>query len=90
MQIDVIKASSSEMHFVMKGERHTLPNLLREKLLEDDSVEFAAYKLPHPLGNDSEFIVKTKGKNPKKAIADALKKIDKQLAEFEKAFSAAK
>lgn len=90
MQLDVKKTSSNEMHFIIKGERHTLPNLLRETLLQDDTVEFAAYKLPHPLGNDAEFIVKTKGKNPKKAIADALKKIEKQLSEFEKAFNAAK
>lgn len=90
MQLDVKKMSSSEMHFVIKGERHTIPNLLRETLLQDDAVEFAAYKLPHPLGSDAEFIVKTKGKNPKKAIADALKKMGKQFTEFEKAFSAAK
>ena len=90
MEIEVKKSSASELRFVLKGERHTLPNLLRETLLHDSSVTFAAYNLPHPLGEDSEFIVKTKGKNAKAAVTSALKKIEKQLAEFEKAFKAAK
>jgi len=90
MEMDVKKSSASELRFVLRGERHTFTNLLRETLLHDSSVTFAAYALSHPLGPDSEFVVKTKGKNAKKAVADALKKIDKQLAEFEKAFKAAK
>lgn len=90
MELDVKKNSASELRFVMKGERHTFPNLLRETLLQDSSVTFAAYILPHPLGEDSEFVVKTKGKNAKKALQDALKKIEKQLSEFENAFKSAK
>ncbi len=90
MEIEVKKSSQNELQFVFKGERHTFPNLLRETLLQDSNVAFAAYALPHPLGPDSEFVVKTKGKTVKKALADALKSIDKQLTEFEKAFKAAK
>ena len=90
MEIDVKKSGSNELHFVLKGERHTFPNLLRETLLKDSSVEFAAYKLTHPLDKSAEFIVRTKGKTAKKAIQDSLKKIGKQVSEFEKAFKAAK
>lgn len=90
MDIEVKKSTANELHFVMKGERHTFSNLLRETLLQDSSVTFAAYTLPHPLGPDCEFVVKTKGKTAKKALADAAKKVEKKLAEFEKAFKAAK
>jgi len=90
MEIEIKKSSANELHFVLKGERHTFPSLLREALLQDSSVTFAAYKMPHPMGEDSELIVKTKGKKAKKALADAVKKIDKRLQEFEKAFKAAK
>ena len=90
MDVEVKKSSASELQVVLQGERHTFPNLLRDTLLQDSSVEFAAYILPHPLGDKAEIVVKTKGKNAKKAVADALKKIDKQLSEFEKAFKAAK
>jgi len=90
MEIDVKNSGANELHFIMRGERHTLPNILREALLADPAVVFAAYTLPHPLGPDCEFIVKTKGKTAKKALDDAVKQIEKQLEEFEKAFKAAK
>ncbi len=86
MQIEVLSEKKNELEFVLKGERHTFPNLLRSALLEDSDVLFAAYKLNHPFDNDSQFIVKTKGKTAKKALGDALKKIDSDLTEFKKAF----
>lgn len=90
MDVEVKKSSANELHVILQGERHTFPNLLRDALLRDSSVEFAAYILPHPLGDKAEFVIKTKGKTAKKAAADALKAIDKQLQGFEKAFKAAK
>ena len=90
MNIEVKKSTANELHFVMKGERHTFSNLLRETLLQDSSVTFAAYTLPHPLGSDCEFVVKTKGKTAKKALVNATKQVEKKLAEFEKAFKASK
>ena len=86
MQIEVLSEKKNELEFVLKGERHTFPNLLRSALLEDSDVQFAAYKLNHPFDSDSQFIVKTKGKTAKKALSDALKKIDSDLSEFKKAF----
>ena len=77
MEIEIKKSSASELRFVLKGEKEFNRVLLLNGL-------------PHPLGEDSEFIVKTKGKNAKAAVTSALKKIEKQLAEFEKAFKAAK
>ena len=88
MDIEVKKSATNELHFVMKGERHTFPNLLRETLLQDSSVIFAAYNLQHPLESECEFVVKTKGKTAKKALDDAAKQVGKKVAEFEKAFKA--
>ena len=90
MELEIKKSGQNELLFLIKGERHTFTNLLRETLLKDSSVTFAAYNLPHPLGSDAEFVVKTKGKTAKKALADALKSIGKELSEFEKAFKSAK
>jgi DNA-directed RNA polymerase subunit L len=90
MELELKKSSSTELRFVLKGERHTFPNLLRDALLKESSVEFAAYVLPHPLGNEAEFVVKTKGKNAKTVLQSALKSLGKELSEFEKAFKAAK
>ncbi len=90
MELELKKSSSNELRFALKGERHTFPNLLRDALLKDPKVEFAAYILPHPLGNEAEFVVKTKGKSAKSVMQSTLKSLDKDLSDFEKAFKAAK
>jgi len=78
----VLKEKKNEAEFLLKGERHTFPSLLRDALLRDSSVEFAAYKLNHPLDKDCMFFLRTSGKSPKKALHDALKRIDSDLEEF--------
>ena len=84
MELELLTEKSNELEFVIKGERHTLPNLLRNELLNDSSVVFVAYSLRHPFDKDCSFIVRTKGKNARKALEAALRAIDKQLNEFSK------
>jgi DNA-directed RNA polymerase subunit L len=84
MEIKVLKNESNELEFVMQDNRHTYPNLLRDRLLQDKSVVFAAYKLNHPLDQSCQMIVKTSGKSPKTALLDAVKQIDADLEDFEK------
>jgi DNA-directed RNA polymerase subunit L len=82
MEIEIIKNEKNDLKFYLIGERHTLPSLLKSRLLDDKSVEFVSYKLEHPLEDKSVFIVKTKGKSSKKALQDAVKEIQKELKEM--------
>lgn len=82
MEIEVLSESKTEAEFRIKGERHTFPNLLRDVLLKDPKVEFAAYKLSHPMDSDSLMFVRTAGKTPKKALENALEKISSELEDF--------
>ncbi len=84
MEIKVLKNESNEMEFVLKDNRHTFPNLLRDRLLLDKAVTFAAYRLNHPLDSECQMIVKTSGKNVKTCLNDAVKQIDEDLDEFSK------
>ncbi len=84
MEIEVNKEGKNSVEFVIKGERHTFPNLLRSALLKDSKVKFAAYKLHHPTDNQAQFALSTEGKTPKKALSDALKRIDADLSDFKK------
>ncbi len=84
LEIEVLNDEKNELEFLIKGERHTLPNLLREALLKDSNVEFVAYTLRHPMDEDSKFVIKTKDKSPKKVLTEALKQIEGQLDEFKK------
>jgi len=88
MKVDVVSNTKDTLEFYIEGERHTLPNLLKERLSMDSNVEFCAYRLDHPLDKKAKFVVK--GKNPKKALEDSLKAIQTEIAEFKKAFEKAK
>ncbi|MCD6434205.1 MAG: DNA-directed RNA polymerase subunit L, partial [Candidatus Diapherotrites archaeon] len=51
MEIEILSQSKNAVEFIIKNERHTFPNLLRDKLLSMPNVSFAAYTLEHPLDN---------------------------------------
>lgn len=88
MEIEVLESKKEFLEFKLKGERHTFPQLLKYYLLKDPKVEFASYKLSHPHDKDSLFVLKTKGKAPKKALLDANKKISNEASEFKKCLKA--
>ena len=84
MKINVITNEKNTLEFVMEGERHTIPNILKEKIAADLGVEFCAYRLDHPLDTKARFIVKTTSKAPIKVVENAIKSIKEELTEFKK------
>jgi DNA-directed RNA polymerase subunit L len=84
MKLEVITNESDSIEFFIEGERHTLPNLLREKLSSKTEVDFIAYRLDHPLDKRARFVLKAK--NAKKVLEQAIKEIQEDLKEFESAF----
>lgn len=83
MKLNIVTNEKDTLEFYMEGERHTIANYLKEKIAEMDSIEFCAYKLDHPLDNKAKFIIK--GKNPKKALEEAIKQAKTELADFKTA-----
>jgi DNA-directed RNA polymerase subunit L len=84
MKIVVIKSEKGLLEFFIEGERHTLTNLLRERLSQNSAVEFCSYRLDHPLDKKARFVVRAE--NPKKIIEDTIKEITSEASEFKKAF----
>jgi DNA-directed RNA polymerase subunit L len=85
MKLEVISKEKSLLEFKLLGERHTVPNLLKSKLVDSKDVEFVSYKLNHPLDEDSIFVLRTvKGKDPVKVLNSAVKEIQSELDEFSK------
>lgn len=70
-------------------ENLTIVELLRVYLNQDSAVTFAAWKREHITKNPI-LLVKTKGKDSKKALNDAVKAISKDLDKTSKNFSKAK
>jgi DNA-directed RNA polymerase subunit L len=91
MKLIVKKTEPNYIELEIEGEEHSLPNALREILVEDNEVEFAAYRIPHPQIGKPTLYVRTKGKRqPLDLIGNALKKLKKSAIEFKSEMKTAK
>ena len=85
MELNILKSSKEEIEFEIDS--LTIAEVLRVYLNKDSSVTFVAWKREHPTEKPI-FLVKTKGKTAKKAVADSIaainKNLDKVLADFKK------
>ncbi len=86
MQLELLEKEGSSWLLKVVGEDHTLPNLLRVELHEDENVIAASYSIEHPLVGSPKIFVKTKGKSPEKAILSAAERILEDLEEAKKEF----
>ena len=85
MDIELVKKEKNYAEFLLKGEKHSFPTLLKFYLLKDSSVVFASYELDHPVIGTPRFIVRTDGKkSAEKALEDAIKALIKDLKELQK------
>ena len=79
MEVKIIK--SEKNNIVVELSNKTIAELLRVYLNNDSSVELAAWKRDSP-GKPAVLEVKTKGKDAKKAIEDAVKAIEKETTKY--------
>ena len=88
MEIKIIEESKKKLIFKMKGENHTLANLLEKELWNDKDVTAAGYHVDHPLVGVPRMIIEAP--DPRKALEKAIKGLKKKNADFVKAFNKAK
>ncbi|MEN7982643.1 MAG: RpoL/Rpb11 RNA polymerase subunit family protein [Nanoarchaeota archaeon] len=79
MDLKILNESKDEIQ--VEFDNLTTPELLRVYLNKDPAVSFVAWKREHPTKNPI-LVVRTSGKNPKKAINDSIKEITKELDKF--------
>jgi DNA-directed RNA polymerase subunit L len=84
MEFKVLEEGKNRLVFQLIGENHTFCNLLKEELRQLKGVELVTYRIDHPLIGIPQFILETKGIEPRKALKDALKSIKKQAEDFKK------
>jgi DNA-directed RNA polymerase subunit L len=83
-ELKIEKKDKNHVEITFKGEDISIVSAIREVLMENDDVEFAAVKQDHIEIEDSILIVKTKKGNPIPLIAKAAEKIAKQAGELAK------
>jgi len=86
MEIKILRDEKNELKLGL--DNLTIAEILRSYLNQDESVSFAAWRREHP-SKGPILDIKTEGKTAKKALQDAVSKIEKDtekiLAEFKKA-----
>ncbi len=88
MEVIILEESKTKLVFQLKDETHSFCNLLKEELLEVKGVTLATYRIDHPLIGVPQFLIETKGVEPRKAIKEALKVMKRKADEFKKGVSA--
>lgn len=88
MEFKVLEESKTRLVFELIGETHTFCNALKEELLQVKGVALASYKISHPLIGVPQFLIETKGIEPRKALKEALAFLKKKTEQFQKEISA--
>lgn len=83
MKVKVLEKSQNEIKIELDD--LTLCELIRKELWEDKSLVQASYSRKHPIENPI-LHVQTEGKSAKKALQDAIKRLEKKNEELIKVF----
>ena len=83
MELNFIEDKKHKVIFDIKGAGHTFVNALKKELWNDKDVKISAYNVEHPLIGIPRMIVETSSsKDAKKAILDAVKRLEKNNKDF--------
>lgn len=86
MEVRIIVNEKNTLEMELIGADQTLAQLLAEKLTGDKDVEFASYKVEHPLMANPKMLVRTKKGDPAKIVLAKLEEIKSEVSEFRKQF----
>ena len=83
MEIRLVSKTNRELVLEIKGEDHTLGNMLMKEALRHPGVEYAAYRIPHPLRDIMEFTIVVKdGYDMSKVLKEVIDRLRAEISEF--------
>ena len=82
------KKASNRIELILRGEDHTMANLIVKLAIRKPHVTYAAYRIDHPLVGEPIVIIATDGKRDpldvlKEVMMDIVKLSDEFLKKFE-------
>ena len=89
MEIKIIEDKKDKLIFELIGGDHALCTVLKEELGKDSNVKAATYRVDHPLMSNPRILVETEGSDPRQAINNAIKKLQKTAETLSKEFKKA-
>ncbi|AKB85976.1 DNA-directed RNA polymerase subunit L [Methanococcoides methylutens] len=89
MELKILEKSDDEMKLEISGESHTLLNMLKSILLEDERVHTASYDMKHVTISEPVLFIKTENADPIDVIKDAVAVLIAECDEFISVFNKA-
>lgn len=89
MELKILEKSDDEMKLEIAGESHTLLNMLKIILLEDDRVHTASYDMKHVTISEPVLFIKTENADPIDVVKDAVAALITECDEFISVFNKA-
>ncbi|MEA1944242.1 MAG: DNA-directed RNA polymerase subunit L [Euryarchaeota archaeon] len=86
MNLKILNKTDTELEMEIAGETHTLLNLLKTILLEDDAVEIATYDIKYLGISEPIMYVRTSDRDPVQVVRNALRKMISMCDEFKNTF----
>jgi len=87
IDFEVQEHSDRLLELQFTGERRTVPQALKERLLEDDQVETSTVLQDHPVLDEPQLVIRTaEGRRPETALKQAAKSLGEDYDELEDAF----
>jgi len=87
MNLKILNKTDTELEMELVGETHTLLNLLKTILLEDDAVEIATYDIKYLGISEPIMYVRTNDKDPVQAVRSAISTMIAICDEFKSVFT---
>ncbi|NLO30799.1 MAG: DNA-directed RNA polymerase subunit L [Methanosarcina mazei] len=89
MELNILNKTNNELEVELRGETHTLLNLLKDLLIKDERVVTAFYDMKYVSISDPVLYIKTDGADPILVLKDVAEIIVSECDEFIDVFSKA-
>lgn len=86
MEVKILSNEKKTLEFEVSMCEPSILNYLVERLNKKSDVEFAAYKLDHPILSSPKMVVKTKKENALDLVLEELESLGAELSAFRKEF----
>ena len=87
MDIRILSKTENELELRIAGETHSLMNLLKVELLNDEQIDVATYDIKHTTIGDPVLFVRTvSDHDPIDAVIEASQRMDTLCQDFKEAF----
>jgi DNA-directed RNA polymerase subunit L len=87
MELNLIKMSDKELELEITGEKQTLLNPLKERLLLDKNVDYAEWIVDHPMISKPRLYLKVHEENPLDILKKTIAELRKEAKYFRSVFN---